>query len=61
MFPGLEGQAYFSQSIGFATLLGQAGEANTASNDGNPLIFTYDSEGVDANRELSYVLVMPGS
>lgn len=60
-FPGLEGKALNSDSIGLVSLQNGAGEIRRSSSGGNPLVFTYDSAGTAADRAFEYVLLVPSS
>jgi hypothetical protein len=61
-FPGLEGQAFFNNSIAIAALAGGAsGEISRASSGGNPFIGTFNSAGTATDKEFEFVLFVPGS
>jgi hypothetical protein len=61
-FPGLEGQAFFSNSIVLVTLSGgNPGEISRTSVGGNPLVRTWTSAGAAADAEFEIVIVQPGS
>jgi hypothetical protein len=65
VFPGLEGQAFFSNSLAQVSLDGgAAGLITRTSSGGDPVIhtFTFDSTGaVPTDREFDYVLILAGS
>jgi hypothetical protein len=60
VFPGLEEQAAFTNSIALATLSGGAGEISRTSNTSNPLVETFTSAGAPADHEFEFVLFLPG-
>jgi hypothetical protein len=61
-FPGLEGQAYYTNSIVLATLGGgNPGQISRASGAGDPQILTYNATGTAANAEFEMAIVLPGS
>lgn len=60
-FPGLAGDFFFNESIAQVSLVQQGGEINRISFGGNPGVATYDSAGVDADREFEIVLFLPNS
>lgn len=61
-FPGLEGKAYFDNSIVLVSLAGvQPGEITRQSQQGNAYIATYNSSGALADRAFEVVLFVPGA
>jgi hypothetical protein len=61
-FPGLEGQAFFTNSIVLVTLNGgNPGEISRASATGNPQVRTWTSAGAPTDAEFEIVIVSPGS
>jgi len=60
VFPGLEGQSYFSTSLSSATLLNNPGEISLRSFSGNPAVSTYNSAGAGADAEFMLTLILPG-
>jgi hypothetical protein len=61
-FPGLEGQAFFTNSIVLATLGGGGpGEISRTSSGGNPQVKTWNSAGAATDLEFEVVIVVPGS
>ena len=61
VFPGLEGQAYYDDSIAFVSLREtNPGEITRTSGNGNPRINTYNSGGTAADRSFEFVLFLPG-
>ena len=62
VFPGLEGQAYYDNSIAFVSLREtNPGEITRTSGNGNPRINTYNSAGTAADRSFEFVLFVPGT
>jgi hypothetical protein len=62
VFPGLEGQAFFTSSIVLVTLNGgEPGEISRASIGGNPQVLTWTSAGAAHDAEFEIVIVQPGS
>jgi hypothetical protein len=60
-FPGLEGQAFFNNSIVLATLDGfHPGEISRGGSRGNPVVWTWNSAGAHTDAEFEIVLVAPG-
>jgi len=60
VFPGLEGQFYFSTSIVSAELITGAGELALGSANGNPIVNTYNSGGAAADHDFNLALILPG-
>lgn len=58
-FPGLEGKAFFSESIAMATLQSGPGEIRRTSSGGNPTVETYNSAGTNTDQAFDYVLFVP--
>jgi hypothetical protein len=59
-FPGLEGKAFFDESISSATLNESGpGEISRTSAGGNALVHTYNSAGTAVDRAFEYVLMSP--
>jgi hypothetical protein len=62
VFPGLEGQAFYDNSIATASLTEtNPGEITRTSGNGNPRINTYNSAGAAADRAFELVLFVPGA
>jgi hypothetical protein len=62
VFPGLEGQAYYDNSVAIASLREtNPGEITRTSGNGNPRINTYNSAGAAADRSFEFVLFVPGA
>ncbi len=57
-FPGLEGKAYYNQSVGTVSL-GDIGEVYRGSSNGNPYIRTSNSSGAAEDIEFDFVLFVP--
>ena len=61
-FPGLEGQAFFDNSIALVSLGdGEAGEIARTSGDGDPRVSTYNSAGNPTDKSFDLVLFVPGT
>jgi hypothetical protein len=61
VFPGLEGQAYYSKSVAVVSLNEtEPGEITRTSGNGNPRINTFDSSGAADDRSFELVLFVPG-
>jgi hypothetical protein len=62
VFPGLEGQAYYDNSIAVMSLNdSEPGEIARTSGNGNPRINTFNSAGTATDRAFDYVLFVPGA
>jgi hypothetical protein len=61
IFPGLEGQLYFNNSIVLLSLRNGPGEIGRTSFSGNAGINTYNSAGTATDKEFNMVLFVPGT
>jgi trimeric autotransporter adhesin len=59
VFPGLEGRFFAIDSIGQVSLVQGSGEVQRASQEGDPVVITYDSAGAEADRAFELVLFQP--
>lgn len=59
-FPGLEGRAYYTDSIVLATLSDGPGEINRTSSNGDPYIQTYNSSGTSTDKGFEMVIFEEG-
>lgn len=62
VFPGLEGQAFYDNSVAIVSLNESTpGEITRTSGSGNPRVNTYNSTGAASDRSFEYVLFVPGA
>ncbi len=59
VFPGLEGDFFYSESVAQVSLVQDGGEINRISFSGNPGVETYNSAGAAADKEFEIVLFLP--
>lgn len=60
-FPGLDGKAYYNNSVVSVSLQGiSGGEIARWSSSGNPYVATSDSTGAASNRAFEIVILVPG-